>query len=160
MQYRKCGPEKGRWVWRDETRMSRIIERIREQSVHHQQSLIHLCSACACRVPVYARSPRMRRASCMSFGMMVTRFACIAQRFVSSKSPTRYASLASCRAITAELWKRRSVLKSCAISRTRRWNGSFLISSSVDFWYLLISRSATVPSNTHHNTTLMYTYCT
>ena len=27
----------------------------------------------------------------------------------------------------------------------RRWNGSLRISSSVDFWYLRISRSATVP---------------
>ena len=45
----------------------------------------------------------------------------------------------------AALWKRRSVLKSCAISRTRRWKGNFLISNSVDFWYLLISRRATVP---------------
>ncbi|KAL5656485.1 hypothetical protein ACJX0J_035804, partial [Zea mays] len=34
---------------------------------------------------------------------------------------------------TAELWKR------------RRWNGSLRISSSVLFWYLRISRSATVP---------------
>jgi hypothetical protein len=34
-------------------------------------------------------------------------------------------------------WKRKSVLKSCAISRTRRWNGSLRIKSSVDFWYLL-----------------------
>merc|ERR1719486_1677760 len=81
----------------------------------------------------------------MSLGMMVTRFAWIAQRLVSSKRPTRYASDASCRATTAELWKRRSVLKSCAISRTRRWNGSLRMSSSVDFWYLRISRRATVP---------------
>ena len=36
-------------------------------------------------------------------------------------------------------------LKSCAISRTSRWNGSLRISSSVDFWYRRISRSATVP---------------
>jgi hypothetical protein len=36
-------------------------------------------------------------------------------------------------------------LKSCAISRTSLWKGSFLIKSSVDFWYLLISRRATVP---------------
>ena len=35
------------------------------------------------------RSPRMRRASWMSLGMMVTRFAWMAQRFVSSKRPTR-----------------------------------------------------------------------
>mgnify|MGYP007048366038 FL=1 len=45
----------------------------------------------------------------------------------------------------AELWKRRSVLKSWAISRTRRWKGSLRMRSSVDFWYLLISRRATVP---------------
>ncbi|KAL5660687.1 hypothetical protein ACJX0J_027812, partial [Zea mays] len=48
-------------------------------------------------------------------------------------------------AATAEDWKRRSVLKSCAISRTRRWKGSLRMSSSVLFWYLRISRSATVP---------------
>lgn len=51
----------------------------------------------------------------------------------------------TCRAPIAALWKRRSVLKSWAISLTRRWNGSFLMSSSVDFWYLRISRRATVP---------------
>ncbi|KAF6217086.1 hypothetical protein GE061_001439 [Apolygus lucorum] len=45
----------------------------------------------------------------------------------------------------AALWKRRSVLKSCAISLTRRWKGNLRISNSVDFWYLLISRRATVP---------------
>ncbi|THU53895.1 hypothetical protein C4D60_Mb10t19200 [Musa balbisiana] len=77
--------------------------------------------------------------------MIVTRLAWMAQRLVSSKRPTRYASAASCSAATAELWKRRSVLKSWAISRTRRWNGSFRMSSSVLFWYLRISRRATVP---------------
>ncbi|WVZ59556.1 LOW QUALITY PROTEIN: hypothetical protein U9M48_009681 [Paspalum notatum var. saurae] len=55
------------------------------------------------------------------------------------------ASAASCSAATADDWNRRSVLKSCAISRTRRWKGSFRIRSSVLFWYLRISRSATVP---------------
>ena len=45
------------------------------------------------------------------------------------------------RAMTAELWKRRSVLKPWAISRTNLWNGSFLIKSSVLFWYLLISHA-------------------
>ena len=44
------------------------------------------------------------------------------------KKPHRY------RPSTAEPWKRRSVLKSCAISRTRRWNGSLRMRSSVDFW--------------------------
>merc|ERR1711905_97231 len=76
---------------------------------------------------------------------MVTRLAWMAQRLVSSKRPTRYASLASCRAITAELWNLRSVLKSWAISLTRRWKGSLRMRSSVDFWYLLISLRATVP---------------
>ena len=42
--------------------------------------------------------------------MMVTRLAWMAQRLVSSKRPTRYASEASCRARMAEDWKRRSVL--------------------------------------------------
>jgi len=37
----------------------------------------------------YAHSPRMRRASCMSFGKMVVRLAWMAQRLVSSKRPTR-----------------------------------------------------------------------
>jgi len=54
----------------------------------------------------------MRRASWMSLGMMVTRLAWMAQRLVSSKRPTRYASDASWRARMAEDWKRRSVLKS------------------------------------------------
>jgi len=81
----------------------------------------------------------MRRASWMSFGMMVTRLAWMAHKLVSSKRPTRYASDASWSASTAVDWKRKSVLKSCAISRTRRWNGSLRIKSSVDFWYLLRS---------------------
>merc|ERR1719394_620399 len=55
------------------------------------------------------------------------------------------ASLASCRAPMAADWNLRSVLKSWAISLTRRWKGSLRMSSSVDFWYLLISRRATVP---------------
>ena len=50
-----------------------------------------LCS----KVPFYARSPRIRRASWMSFGIMVTRLAWIAHKFVSSKRPTKYASDAS-----------------------------------------------------------------
>jgi hypothetical protein len=37
----------------------------------------------------YARSPRMRRASWMSLGMMVTRLAWMAHRLVSSNRPTR-----------------------------------------------------------------------
>ena len=93
----------------------------------------------------YERSPRIRRANRISFGMMVTRFAWIAHKLVSSNNPTRYASDASCNARIAVLWKRKSVLKSCAISRTNLWNGSLRINKSVLFWYLRISRNATVP---------------
>ena len=50
---------------------------------------------------LYVCSPRIRLASWMSFSMMVTRLAWMAQRLVSSNSPTRYASEASCRASTA-----------------------------------------------------------
>ena len=37
----------------------------------------------------YARSPRMRRASWMSLGMMVTRLAWMAAKLVSSNNPTK-----------------------------------------------------------------------
>ena len=47
--------------------------------------------------------------------------------------------------MTAELWNLRSVLKSWAISLTRRWKGSLWMRSLVDFWYLLTSLRATVP---------------
>ena len=76
-------------------------------------------------------SPRMRLANCRSFDMIVTLFAWIAHRLVSSNSDTKYASAASCKASTAWLWKRTSCLNSVAISLTKRWNGSFLISKSV-----------------------------
>ena len=43
-----------------------------------------------CNLPkLYALSPRMRRASWMSLGMMVTRLAWMAARLVSSNRPTR-----------------------------------------------------------------------
>ena len=93
----------------------------------------------------------------MSFGMMVTRLAWMAHKLVSSKRPTRYASDASWSANTAVLWNRKSVLKSCAISRTRRWNGSLRIKSSVDFWYLLRHRNVrfiTHSSVTHPSSNL------
>ena len=47
--------------------------------------------------------------------------------------------------MTAEDWNLRSDLKSWAVSLTSLWKGSFLMRSSVDFWYLLISLRATVP---------------
>lgn len=41
------------------------------------------------------QAPRMRRASCMSFCIIVTRFAWMAHRFVSSNRCTKNASAAS-----------------------------------------------------------------
>ena len=70
----------------------------------------------------------------MSFGCIVTLLAWIAAKLVSSNNETKYASDASCKAITADDWKRKSVLKSCAISLTNLWNGNLRISNSVDFW--------------------------
>ena len=93
----------------------------------------------------YARSPLILLANWTSFGMMVTLLAWIAHKLVSSNKPTKYASDASCKAKTAEDWNRKSVLKSWAISLTNLWNGNFLMSNSVDFWYLRISLNATVP---------------
>jgi len=51
--------------------------------------------------PIPPHAPRSRLASCISFCIIVTRFACIAHRFVSSKRCTRKASLASCNAMIA-----------------------------------------------------------
>ena len=79
----------------------------------------------------YARSPRIRLASRMSFGMMVTRLAWMAHRLASSNNLTMYSSVASWRhSITAD-WNHRSVLKSWAISLTNLWKGNFRMSSAV-----------------------------
>ena len=85
-------------------------------------------------VGLYARSPRIRLASSISFGMRVTRPAWMAHRLASSNSLTRYASYASWRHIIAADWNRRSVLKSWAISLTSLWKGSFWMSSAVLPW--------------------------
>lgn len=89
----------------------------------------------------------MRRASCMSFDMIVLRPAWIAHRFVSSNSCTRYASAASRSASTLLCVKRKFQLqlKSRVISRIRRSIGALGRSSSPPFWYLRISRKACVP---------------
>ena len=84
-------------------------------------------------------------AKAISLPMMVTLFAWMAAKLVSSNSETIYASVASCNATMAVAWNLKSFLKSPAISLTNRWKGSFRINSSVDFWYLRISRKATVP---------------
>ena len=90
--------------------------------------------------------PRMRRASCMSFGMIVTRLAWMAHRLQSSKSPTITSSAASCSAHSASAVHRKgSRVRSFPISRTSRANGSFRIRSSVLRWYLRISLRAASP---------------
>ena len=89
----------------------------------------------------------MQQANWMSLGIIVTRFACMAQRLASSMRLTKYASAASCRHTMVLPWKCRSYLPtSRAISWTSREKGSFLIRSSVLFWNCQISRRATVPS--------------
>ena len=97
-------------------------------------------------VGLYARSPQIRLASRMSFGMMVTRLAWMAHRLASSNSLTRYASAASWRHNIAADWNRRSVLKSWAISLTNLWKGSFRMSSAEVFWKWRMSCRATVPA--------------
>ena len=82
----------------------------------------------------------------MSLGIIVTCFACMAQRLASSMMCTKYASAASCRHIMVLPWKCKSVLPtSRAISWTNCEKGSFLIRSSVLFWNCRISQRATVP---------------
>ena len=97
-------------------------------------------------VGLYTRSPRIRLASRMSFGMMVTRLAWMAHRLASSNNLTRYASTASWRHSIAADWNRRSVLKSWAISHTNLWKGSLRIRSAVVFWKWRMSCRAAVPA--------------
>ena len=78
---------------------------------------------------------------------MVTLLPCMAIRFTMPNIRTRKSSLASCRASSAVdcILYERSFQMPHTTSRTKRWNGSFLISNSVLFWYRVISRNATVP---------------
>jgi hypothetical protein len=84
-------------------------------------------------------------ANCMSLGIMVTLFACIAHMFVSSNKPTKNASDASCNAKIAVDWNRVSSPNSWAISLTNLWKGALRINNSVFFWYRWISLKATIP---------------
>ena len=59
---------------------------------HDIEHMVQLLTAQSSQL-IYERSPRMRRASWMSLGMMVTRLAWMAHKLVSSKRPTRYASM-------------------------------------------------------------------
>ena len=85
-------------------------------------------------------------ANWMSLGIIVTLFACMVQRFMSSMRPTIYASAASCKHIIVCLWKCSSYLPtSRVILQTNCEKGSFQIRSSVLFWCCQISQRATVP---------------
>ena len=85
-------------------------------------------------------------ANWISLGIIVTLFACMAQRLVSSMRPTIYASAASCRHMIVLPWKHRLYLAtSRAMSWTNSEKGSFQIRSSVLFWNCQISQRATVP---------------
>ena len=69
-------------------------------------------------------------------------------KLVSSNNKTRYASAASYNAVIAAgdiLNSCPPHCRSCTNSQMRQSKGALLISSSVDHWYFLISRSATVP---------------
>ena len=82
----------------------------------------------------------------MSFGTIVTCFACMVQRLVSSMRLTKYASAASYRHIMVFPWKCRSYLPtSRAISWTSHEKESFLMRSLELFWNCQISQRATVP---------------
>ena len=76
---------------------------------------------------------------------MVTLFACIAHKFVSSNSLMRNTSAASCKANTVAGVRHISHLMFCRISLTSQRNGSFQISNVVDIWNCLICCSATLP---------------
>lgn len=92
-------------------------------------------------------TPRIRRASCISFGMTVTRFPWMAHRFASSNRLLICASAASCNAKMAVPCQRKATRDICCwISRTSRAKGNLRRSKSVDAWYALISRRARSPS--------------
>ena len=81
----------------------------------------------------------------MSFGMIVTHFAWIAQMFTCFRSPIKNASAASCKASTAELCSFNPSLHFFTISLTSLWKGTFLIRRSTPFWYFWISFRACIP---------------
>lgn len=84
----------------------------------------------------------MRRANWISLCMIVTRFAWMAHKFVSSNRCTKYASSASCSAKIAFSCHRIPYdvpIYSTATSLTSRAKGSFRISKLSRRWYCLIS---------------------
>ena len=73
----------------------------------------------------------------MSLLMIVVRFACIANRFVSHRYATKNNSAACCKANKALACQRKLApfgISSIQICRTRRWNPHIEIRKQVDFW--------------------------
>ena len=96
----------------------------------------------------YALLPLIQQVRRISLDIMVTYLVCIAERLVSLNRSMRYTLVASCNAMMVTLWVLISVgsgANHCKISWTNLLKGSFMINSSMDFWYLLISQSTTVP---------------
>ena len=91
------------------------------------------------------KSPLILHANCMSFGIMVTHFAWIANIFACLRSPAKNASPASCSGKTAELCNHNPSLLLCTISLTSLWKGTLQINKSAPFWYFWISFRACIP---------------
>ena len=87
-------------------------------------------AVCFSSIVIHARWSWIWWAIWMSSSMILTHFARVGDFQTDQQGQ---ASLASWGAITAELWRHISVLKSWAISRTRRWKGSLRISGLMDF---------------------------
>ena len=96
----------------------------------------------------------------MSQRRIITHFAWIAHRLVSSYKPIRYTSRSSCRTPMAIPWNLMSDLKSWAISETKPLEGTLQIRIFVIFWYLWISLTSTVPGLSWHARWLQYQACT
>ena len=147
-----CFYESGRTNQRDKSiltfKYSWIFELFNNISLWEGLVVLKRTMLLFCGTAFYTLSPWTLCTNWISFGIMVTHLACMAHKFVSSNSKIRYASAASCNAVTAAgniLSSCPPCHRSCTNSLTRRSNGALLISSSVDHWYLLISHSATVP---------------
>jgi len=67
----------------------------------------------------------------------------VAERLAHSITETRYNSLASCKVARADSWKRTSLLKSAAISPTRRRNAPLRMRRTASIWYRLTSERGT-----------------
>lgn len=87
--------------------MNKIVNEMKVQKRQAADMLVNICNLqkwypvqphplpIKNKTHAYARSPLIRLASWISLGMMVTLFAWMAHRLVSSNNPTKYASLAS-----------------------------------------------------------------